>query len=64
MTIWTIVRWFTKSWWQYLLEKPLGDFPIERIICRAKGHPAGPVWYNMTGSEPDMRCKHCGDYIG
>jgi hypothetical protein len=57
-------HWFNIGWWRYLLGKPLGDKPLRRIICRAKGHPAGPIWYTYTGVEPDMTCKNCGDEIG
>lgn len=60
---WSVVKWFMPSWWGYLLGKPLGDHPLTRVICRAKGHPSGPVWFNPIGSEPDMRCKNCDDEI-
>lgn len=58
--------WFTRDWWKYLLEKR-GDedtswFTV--ILCRIKGHPAGPVWNNAGGYEPDMSCRNCGDDLG
>lgn len=55
-TLWT-TTWFTKSWYQYLFEKPCN---IRTIICRARGH-AGVIFYNPSGSEPDMTCKFCDD---
>ena len=36
---------------------------LQIIICRAKGHPAGRVFYNPGGFEPDNSCKNCGDEI-
>jgi hypothetical protein len=58
--------WLTPSWWAYMLRRP--DSPnwgaswLERFACRWQGHPAGPVFYNVGGLEPDDRCKSCGDY--
>jgi hypothetical protein len=48
---------------RYLLHKPRPkDTPWPRlIICRARGHKAGVVWYNMNSMEPDMHCRNCGD---
>jgi hypothetical protein len=65
-------KWFSISWYRYLFEKvpngywnKYGKFPgLRTIICRAKGHPAGVVYYNPTGFEPDMTCKNCGDDLG
>jgi len=61
-------HWFTKCWWKYLLEKP--DWRSKkytswwiRFWCRVNGHPYG-VWWYSSGSEPDMRCKNCGDELG
>jgi hypothetical protein len=31
------------------------------IMCRYNGHPAGPIWYNPSGDEPDYTCRCCGD---
>jgi len=61
-------QWFDKWWWKYLLEKP--DWYSKgyasgwtRFWCRANGHRSG-VWWNNPGSEPNMRCKNCGDDLG
>ena len=37
----------------------------KRIRCRYKGHPNGSIYYNFSinATEPDDRCKDCGDYI-
>lgn len=61
------MNWFKISWWKYLLEKPSNYYDSSRIrslICRARNHPAGVVWYNVGGLEPDMHCKNCGDDLG
>lgn len=69
---WKWHYWFTiwfgdmRSWLAFLFRK--GDNPsfcgrIERLKCRAMGHPAGEVFYNSGGLEPDDRCAQCGDYI-
>ncbi len=62
------MKWFTLNWWKYLFEKRehcSKDIPmISVIICRARGHPCGVVWYNLNGLEPDMHCKNCGDDLG
>jgi hypothetical protein len=34
------------------------------VWCRLNGHPAGPIWHNPGGTEPDMHCKFCGDDLG
>jgi hypothetical protein len=61
-------------WWAYLLEKPSSysrgfcsdnrfvDW-FMRILCRAKGHPSGVIWYSDK-LEPDMHCRNCGDDLG
>jgi hypothetical protein len=56
-----ISTWTSYSWWLYLLERPRN---WQRFICRIKGHPEGVRWYNVGGTEPDMRCKNCGDNLG
>ena len=60
--------WFTLGWWKYLFQKRsnyYGDVSmIKTIICRARNHPCGVVWYNPNGLEPDMHCKNCGDDLG
>jgi len=55
-----ISRWFTKDWWEYLLEKPLTH---TKFLCRMKGHPAGIIFFNLGGLEPNDRCKNCGDRL-
>lgn len=64
------MKWLSRDWWAYLLEKPERnrDGAIGRlrdwwtsILCRLKGHPYGVVWFNVGGYEPDMHCKNCGD---
>ena len=54
-------KWFTKEWYIYLFKDNTG---IKNILCRAKGHPNGVVWYNPGGLEPDMHCKECGEDLG
>ena len=64
-----LTMWFfpLRDWLEYLLRKPdnPGEFPgrMERLRCRAMGHPAGQIFYNPGGLEPDDRCQVCGDYI-
>lgn len=36
---------------------------IKVVVCRIKGHPRGPIYYNVNGFEPDMSCKDCGDEV-
>lgn len=59
-------KWFDKYWYKYLFAKRrYNDIPwVEIIICRLRNHPAGVVWYNPNGLEPDMHCKNCGDDLG
>lgn len=57
--------WTSKGWWKYLLEKPHYSSTRWRSFwCRAKGHPAGPVYYNLSGTEPNWHCNNCGDDLG
>lgn len=57
--------WFSLAWWKYLLSKPAwSSSRIKSFICRARNHPKGVVWFNPSGTEPDMRCKICGDDLG
>jgi hypothetical protein len=46
---------------QYLFAKP---FSFRALLCRMRGHRCGVVWYNMSGYEPDMHCRNCGDDLG
>jgi hypothetical protein len=49
---------------QYLLAKPSRRSNFWTAFwCRLGGHKCGPWWYNPGGSEPDMRCKNCGDEL-
>ena len=58
--------WFTRWWWAYLLAPRTGRKYswLRTILCRLHGHPAGVIWYNTCGQEPDMSCKGCGDDLG
>ena len=59
------MHWFTKSWWGYLLAQRVDRTSwISVIVCRVRGHPCGPVYFNVSGTEPNWHCKNCGDYIG
>jgi hypothetical protein len=61
MTAWHFYRWLTRAWWRHLLAGCKG---WRHFRCRLRGHPRGVVWYNVGGSEPDMRCRDCGEYLG
>jgi hypothetical protein len=58
-----LVRWFTRDWWDYLLDDCSG---VENFFCRIDFHSCGVVWYNFDPNrlEPDMRCKNCGEDLG
>jgi hypothetical protein len=59
-------HWFDRSWYQYLFAKfdDPGWCPwYEHLWCRMNGHPAGQIYFNPGGYEPDYRCKECGDEI-
>jgi hypothetical protein len=56
--IWIIYRWFTISWWKYLLKGCTG---WRNFWCRVSIHKCGIVYYNPTGLEPDWHCKNCGE---
>jgi hypothetical protein len=57
--------WFTRDWWEYLLEKKSPEYSWYEVIkCRMFGHPAGVTWYCASGYEPDMTCRGCGDDLG
>lgn len=50
---------------RWLLGKRRGELGIIRTAwCRLRGHPAGVVFYNPGGFEPDMHCINCGDDLG
>ena len=58
---WFHFGWFDYWYWHYLLETPRS---WKKFWCRAKNHPEGPIYFNVNGTEPDWRCKNCGDYLG
>ena len=57
--------WIENYWFEGYARNPLATFInyLDRCECRAKGHPAGVVWYS-NGLEPDMHCKGCGEDLG
>lgn len=61
--------WWSVDWYAYLLA-PRHDSSISwRTVmrCRARGHRglgAGPIWQNLAGLEPNMRCRTCDDDLG
>lgn len=71
MNVWKFTRWFTVSWWGHIFAPIKVSryhdewFPrIRTVWCRIRGHPAGIVFYNPGGLEPDYRCKNCGEDLG
>jgi hypothetical protein len=66
-------KWLSSEWYRYLFDfgAVAGAWPMALslndkfriILCRIKGHPNGPVFYNLYTLEPDMSCKDCGDEI-
>lgn len=59
-------HWFFRSWYQYLFQKaddPTFTTWYNRLWCRINGHPHGTIYYNINGTEPDCRCKECGDEL-
>ena len=61
-------KWFNRDWWQYLFEKPVDGWTLSNIWCsfncRRMGHPAGIIYFNAGGLEPDYTCRGCGDNLG
>lgn len=60
--IWLLI--WSKDWRAYVFSRPssYSDSTILRSsLCRLRNHPAGLVWLNPNGLEPDMHCKTCGD---
>jgi len=53
-------RFCQPSWWRYVLSAN----SLTNAWCRAKGHPAGIVFYNPGGLEPDTKCSNCEEDIG
>lgn len=62
-----MTKWFSVCWWVYLLrnlKKQTITEAFQIIICRAKGHPNGPVYYTgPCAPEPDWSCKDCGEHL-
>lgn len=62
------IEWFLPSWWGYLLSKPADGWSLVNLWtsfnCRRRSHPAGPIYFNAGGLEPNMTCRGCGDDIG
>ncbi len=72
-----IIQPWDKWWWQYIFwnipseqadslvkyrwQRPLGYSKI--WWCRLRNHPAGTIYYNPNGFEPDNHCKNCGDEL-
>lgn len=49
---------------KYLFSKKSPDYSWFRVLkCRIQGHKKGVIWYNVSGIEPDMTCRGCGDNL-
>jgi len=61
-----MINWLTPGWYKYLFAKRASKDILWLVVlkCRMRGHPCGVVWYNVSGLEPDMTCKVCGDDLG
>ena len=56
---------FTRGYWEYLLHKPdYNKLTWGTFWCRLRGHPDGPIYFNPGGTEPNMRCSTCDDFLG
>ena len=67
---WWEVRpwWIDIGWYKYMFgprttRKGWGISWIGTVYCRMRNHPAGPIYYCSNCSEPDNRCKNCGEEI-
>jgi len=61
-----MTKWFSIWWYKYLFAKPSNYFDVSwftAIWCRLRNHPAGVVYYNPSGWEPNYHCKNCGDEL-
>lgn len=59
--------WFRHlRWGGECVSNPFARFSnyLSRCRCRWRGHPAGVVWMNVGGFEPDMTCRGCGEDLG
>lgn len=54
------IRYFTRWFWAYMLEKPV---TLRKLVCRYRGH-GGAVYSDYNGEAPSVKCFHCGDEIG
>lgn len=59
-------HWY--HWLKYVFTEPTdyaGKKPPTwtQVWCRMKGHPSGPVFYNVGGAEPDWKCQDCGELL-
>lgn len=60
-----VVEWL--QWrlpWTNLLFERYEVSRWELIKCRYQGHPAGVIYYNPGGLEPDMHCLNCNEDLG
>lgn len=59
---------FNGRWWWKLADYWSGPIRsvsyLFRCYCRASNHSYGVGWYNLTGLEPDMHCRGCGEDLG
>lgn len=57
--------WIEKREWHGRKPGPQPwKFPGWRtVLCRLKGHPKGPVFFNPGGLEPNPDCWDCGEEI-
>jgi hypothetical protein len=57
-------RFLSRWWWAGLFRCRDHGYGLWRNVwCWVRGHGA-VRWYNVSGSEPDMRCRYCGEDIG
>lgn len=62
------MKYLTLTWWRYVLDDSRSNHGyanwLHRFLCRWHGHRCGVWFYNTAGSEPDYRCKGCGEDLG
>ncbi len=69
------MHWLTYCWWNYLLTGRTyygrgshwprrSRWGWRAFWCRLRGHPAGEVFFNVGGLEPNTHCRNCGDDLG
>lgn len=60
---WSHMRYW--CWWQdVFFDRQTWVEYLIRVKCRWHGHPAGIVFYNPGGLEPNTHCSNCGEDIG